>query len=82
MPNALETRLTEQFGVRDPLASAGTNQHEPWRQGSHAIVVGGSIAGLLAAKVLLTYYTHVSIIDRDVLPDHAGHAPGRAAGES
>jgi 2-polyprenyl-6-methoxyphenol hydroxylase-like FAD-dependent oxidoreductase len=34
----------------------------------HAIVIGGSMAGLLAARVLSDYYGHVTVIDRDTLP--------------
>lgn len=33
-----------------------------------AIVIGGSIAGLLAARVLSAYFDHVTIIERDKLP--------------
>ncbi|MFJ9498226.1 FAD-dependent oxidoreductase [Brevibacillus centrosporus] len=33
-----------------------------------AIVIGGSIAGLLAARVLSDYYTEVLILDKDELP--------------
>jgi 2-polyprenyl-6-methoxyphenol hydroxylase-like FAD-dependent oxidoreductase len=35
----------------------------------HAIVIGGSIAGLLAARVLSDHFERVTIIDRDALPD-------------
>ena len=38
-------------------------------RGHHAIVIGGSIAGLLAARVLLRHFDRVTVIDRDVLPD-------------
>ncbi len=34
----------------------------------HAIVIGGSIAGLLAARVLADSFTRVTVIDRDKLP--------------
>jgi len=34
----------------------------------HAIVVGGSIAGLLAARVLSDHFERVTILDRDRLP--------------
>lgn len=33
----------------------------------HAIVIGGSIAGLLAARVLTEYFTRVTIIERDAI---------------
>jgi 2-polyprenyl-6-methoxyphenol hydroxylase-like FAD-dependent oxidoreductase len=37
----------------------------------HAVVAGGSLAGLLAARVLADHFEHVTLIERDVLP-----APG------
>lgn len=33
--------------------------------GEHAIVIGGSIAGLMAARVLADHFTRVSVIERD-----------------
>lgn len=38
------------------------------RIGSHAVVLGGSMAGLLAARVLADAYDRVTVIDRDELP--------------
>lgn len=35
---------------------------------NHAIVIGGSIAGLLAAKMLLNHFHRVTIVERDILP--------------
>ncbi len=35
----------------------------------HAIVIGGSMAGLVAARVLSDHYQRVTIIDRDYIPD-------------
>jgi 2-polyprenyl-6-methoxyphenol hydroxylase-like FAD-dependent oxidoreductase len=35
----------------------------------HAIVSGGSMAGMLAARVLSDHFERVTIIDRDALPD-------------
>lgn len=35
---------------------------------SHAIVIGGSMAGLLAARVLTEHFARVTIIERDQLP--------------
>jgi 2-polyprenyl-6-methoxyphenol hydroxylase-like FAD-dependent oxidoreductase len=37
--------------------------------GRHAVVIGGSMAGLLAARVLTTYFQRVTIVERDRLPD-------------
>src|ERR1700748_844719 len=42
----------------------------------HAVVLGGSIAGLLAARVLADAYGQVSILDRDELDGARG--PRRA----
>jgi len=36
--------------------------------GEHAVVIGGSIAGLLAASAVADYYERVTIIERDRLP--------------
>jgi 2-polyprenyl-6-methoxyphenol hydroxylase-like FAD-dependent oxidoreductase len=38
------------------------------RVGEHAIVIGASVAGLLAARVLSDAYERVSVIERDELP--------------
>lgn len=54
-------------------------------QKGHAVVIGGSIAGMLTARVLTNYFTTVTVIERDVLPQtpefrkgapHARHAHG------
>lgn len=37
--------------------------------GRHAVVVGGSMAGLLAARVLADHFERVTIVERDRLPD-------------
>lgn len=39
------------------------------RVGDHAVVVGGSMAGLLAARVLADAFESVTIVERDRLPD-------------
>ncbi|MCV7176362.1 FAD-dependent oxidoreductase [Mycolicibacterium sphagni] len=44
--------------------------------GSHAVVLGAGIAGLLAARVLTEFYESVTVIDRDGLPDRAEHRTG------
>ncbi|MEO3787691.1 FAD-dependent monooxygenase [Actinocorallia sp. B10E7] len=43
----------------------------------HAVVIGGSIAGLLAARVLSEEFARVTVVDRDELVDEA--APRRRA---
>ncbi len=43
---------------------------------SHAIVLGGSAAGLLAARVLADYAERITLVERDALPDAALHRKG------
>jgi pimeloyl-ACP methyl ester carboxylesterase/2-polyprenyl-6-methoxyphenol hydroxylase-like FAD-dependent oxidoreductase len=38
------------------------------RIGEHAVVIGGSMAGLLAARALTDAYERVTVLDRDALP--------------
>lgn len=45
-------------------------------QSTSAIVIGGSIAGLLSARVLSNYYDTVTIIERDTLPTEAEYRNG------
>jgi len=56
---------------------------------SSVIVLGTSIAGLLAAKALSNHFQRVTLVERDVLPDdtavrrgvpHAAQAHGLRAG--
>jgi 2-polyprenyl-6-methoxyphenol hydroxylase-like FAD-dependent oxidoreductase len=35
----------------------------------HAIVIGGSVGGLLAARVLAGYFERVTIVERDRFPE-------------
>ncbi|MGY1826294.1 NAD(P)/FAD-dependent oxidoreductase [Blastococcus sp. SYSU DS0541] len=41
-----------------------------------AVVVGGSMAGLLAARVLADHFEDVVVVDRDTLPDGTQHRRG------
>ncbi len=43
---------------------------------SQAIVIGGSMAGLLTARVLRDHFDHVTIIERDKLPTDATYRSG------
>ncbi len=45
-------------------------------QPTHAVVIGGSIAGLLTARVLADYFTTVTVIERDQLPDQPAFRKG------
>jgi 2-polyprenyl-6-methoxyphenol hydroxylase-like FAD-dependent oxidoreductase len=44
--------------------------------GQHAIVIGGSLGGLLAARVLADYYEQVTILERDTFPALGEHRKG------
>jgi len=44
--------------------------------GDHALVIGASMAGLLAARVLTDGYGQVTVIDRDELPETPTHRRG------
>ena len=46
------------------------------RLGEHALVVGGSIAGLLAARVLRDYFDRVTVVERDTIPERAESRKG------
>ena len=39
------------------------------KRNGHAVVIGGSLAGLLAARVLADRFNEVTVVERDVLPD-------------
>jgi len=45
-------------------------------QKNHAVVIGGSIAGMLTARVLADYYEQVTVLDRDTFPDSPDHRKG------
>jgi len=44
--------------------------------GEHSVVLGASMAGLLAARVLSDAYRHVTVVERDVLPDGSADRRG------
>lgn len=44
--------------------------HTTSLQKDHAVVVGGSIAGMLAARVLAEHFSAVTIIETDKIPDN------------
>jgi 2-polyprenyl-6-methoxyphenol hydroxylase-like FAD-dependent oxidoreductase len=44
--------------------------------GDHAVVLGASVAGLLAARVLSESFARVTVVERDVLPTGAVHRRG------
>jgi 2-polyprenyl-6-methoxyphenol hydroxylase-like FAD-dependent oxidoreductase len=48
-------------------------QSKPRRIGGHAVVIGASMAGLLAARVVAEHFEKVTLLDRDTMP--AGPEP-------
>jgi len=52
----------------------------PSKQGDQAIVIGGSIAGLLAARALSDHFAKVIVVERDVQPDNAMPRKGAPQG--
>lgn len=46
------------------------------RIGGHAVVLGASMGGLLAARALADLYDAVTVVERDVLPDGVAHRRG------
>ena len=62
----MNTSLNRFFGVRRPaLAKAPASRHTP----NHAVVLGGSLAGLMAARVLSDHFEQVTLIERDAYTD-------------
>jgi 2-polyprenyl-6-methoxyphenol hydroxylase-like FAD-dependent oxidoreductase len=51
------------------------------RCGDRAIVIGASIAGLCAARVLSDFYDQVTVFERDELPDAAANRPAVPQGK-
>jgi flavin-dependent dehydrogenase len=49
------------YAATNPVPDAGGQ--------GHAVVIGGSMAGLLAARVLADHFGRVTIVERDRLPD-------------
>ncbi len=47
---------------------------------NHAIVIGGSIAGMLTARVLADFAAQVTIIERDILPTEPARRKGTPQG--
>jgi hypothetical protein len=56
------------LGSTDPTAKALPRRH--------AVVVGGSMAGMLAARVLADHFERVTVLERDHLPDTPSHRKG------
>lgn len=53
-----------------------SDSHQGRGGGRHAIVIGASMGGLLAARVLADFYERVTLIDRDRFPETPEHRKG------
>jgi 2-polyprenyl-6-methoxyphenol hydroxylase-like FAD-dependent oxidoreductase len=42
----------------------------------HAVVLGAGMAGLFATRVLSEFYDSVTVVERDILPEHPNHRRG------
>ena len=49
--------------------------------GGHAVVLGASMGGLLAARVLSDFYRTVTVVERDVLPTGTAQRRGVPQGQ-
>ncbi len=49
--------------------------------GDHAVVLGASMSGLLAARVLSDFYRTVTVVERDVMPTDAAQRRGVPQGQ-
>ncbi len=54
---------------------------EAGRLGRHAVVVGGSVGGLLAARVLSAHFGRVTVVERDPTPEAAEPRKGVPQGK-
>ena len=62
------------------MSSQQIRQVEGMRSGS-VIIIGGSISGLLAARVLADHFEHVTLIERDPFPTHTQTRKGVPQGQ-
>jgi voltage-gated potassium channel Kch len=64
-PSGTVLAIRQQHLATDAYLAGATTMT---RLGGHAIVVGASIGGLLAARALTDFYDDVTIVERDELP--------------
>ncbi len=78
MPSAREIELDLALGSDSWQSLLVTDKPfpTPTPADRHAIVIGGSMAGLLAARVLADHFDRVTIVDRDRLPVEARFRAG------
>lgn len=56
-----------------------TTQHP--RRGQHAVIIGASMGGLVAAAAVAPYYDRVTVLDRDTMPSGPDHRKGVPQGK-
>ena len=61
--------------MRIPMQRTGGSATAKPVRGDHAVVLGASMAGLLAARVLADHFAQVTIVERDQLPQRATARP-------
>ena len=54
----------------------GFKANNSLKKGAHAVVIGSSIAGLLAGRILTNHFERVTIVERDFLPQSPTIRPG------
>lgn len=59
-----------------PLGKAMNSHNASDTTDRHAIVIGGSVAGMLAARVLSDFFARVTVVERDQFPDQATFRKG------
>src|SRR5947208_4588501 len=70
-----EKQQDNQFKKGEATMDTKQAIHNGFEQ-QHAVVIGGSMAGLLAARVLSTHFGQVTVIERDRFPDGAAPRKG------
>jgi 2-polyprenyl-6-methoxyphenol hydroxylase-like FAD-dependent oxidoreductase len=66
---SVERLLIKRFYSSTATCNTGGKPHMTISRGGHAVVVGASIAGLLAARVLAEKFSSITIIEKGALPD-------------
>jgi 2-polyprenyl-6-methoxyphenol hydroxylase-like FAD-dependent oxidoreductase len=49
---------------------------DPMQHKTHALVIGGSFAGLLVSRSLANHFDHVTLVERDLYPDQPAPRKG------
>jgi 2-polyprenyl-6-methoxyphenol hydroxylase-like FAD-dependent oxidoreductase len=72
----MHTRLLTNDLMPQPAPARSEGVAVTPKIGDHAVVLGASMGGLLAARVLADAYQRVTIVDRDLLPERAADRQG------